>query len=112
VAGHSYDHIFTVLKINNMNKKEIKNAITKDVCAFVTNLGYMIDDDGFHGSLTFQRHGSSIDDSIEWNRTYQDAVCLNWASDQTKLDVQAITAYMGPRIEWWNAQYQPKRATA
>jgi hypothetical protein len=95
-----------------MNKKEIKNAITKDVCAFVTNLEYSIDDDGFHGSLTFQRHGSSIDDSIEWNRTYQDAVCLNWASDQTKLDVQAINAYMGPRIEWWNLQYQPKRAMA
>jgi hypothetical protein len=95
-----------------MNKKEIKNAITKDVCAFVTNLGYSIDDDGFHGSLTFQRHDSSIDDSIEWNRTYQDAICLNWASDQTKLDVQAINAYIGPRIEWWNAQYQPKRATA
>jgi hypothetical protein len=100
------------IKLISMNKKEIKNAITKDVCAFVTNLGYSIDDDGFHGSLTFQRHGSSIDDSIEWNRSYQDAVCLNWASDQTKLDVQAINAYMGPRIEWWNAQYQPKRAVA
>ena len=95
-----------------MNKKEIKNAITKDVCAFVTNLGYIIDDDGFHGSLTFQRPDTDIDESIEWNRSYQEAVCLNWASDQTKLDVQAIDAYMSCRIEWWNAQYQPKRTTA
>ena len=95
-----------------MNKKEIKNAITKDVCAFVTNLGYSIDDDGFHGSLTFQRPDTDIDESIEWNRSYQEAVCLNWASDQTKLDVQAIDAYMSCRIEWWNAQYQPKRAMA
>jgi len=96
-----------------MNKKEIKNAITKDVCAFVTKLGYMIDDDGFHGSLEFRKPESKThDDTIEWNRSYQEPVCVNWASDQTKLDVQAIIAYMGPRIEWWNAQYQPKRATA
>jgi hypothetical protein len=95
-----------------MNKKEIKNAITKDVCAFVTNLGYSIDDDGFHGSLTFQRHGSSIDDSIEWNRSYQDAVCLNWASDKTKADADAIDAHMKPIIEQYNNQYTPKRATA
>ena len=101
-----------VIKLISMNKKEIKNAITKDVCAFVTNLGYIIDDDGFHGSLTFQRPDTGIDDSIEWNRSYQDAVCLNWAGDQTKLDVQAIDAYMSCRIEWWNAQYVPKRAVA
>jgi hypothetical protein len=92
-----------------MNKKEIKNAITREVCAFVTNLGYSIDDDGFHGSLTFQRHGSSIDDSIEWNRSYQDAVCLNWASDQTKADCEAIDAHMKPIIEHYNAQYVDKR---
>jgi hypothetical protein len=92
-----------------MNKKEIKNAITREVCAFVTNLGYSIDDDGFHGSLTFQRHGSSIDDSIEWNRSYQDAVCLNWSSDQTKADCEAIDAHMKPIIEHYNAQYVDKR---
>jgi len=61
-----------------MNKKEIKNAITKEVCAFVTNLGYMIDDDGFHGSLTFSKPGTSMDDSIEWNRSYQETCTLNW----------------------------------
>ncbi len=52
-----------------MNKKEIKNMITRTVCQFVSDLGYSVDDDGFHGSLTFQKHGSSIDDSIEWNRS-------------------------------------------
>ena len=95
-----------------MNKKEIKNAITKEVCAFVTNLGYIIDDDGFHGSLTFQRPGTSIDDSIEWNRSYQESVCLNWASDDTKFDCGLIDKHMKPIIEHYNAQYQPKRATA
>jgi len=95
-----------------MNKKEIRNAITKEVCSFVTNLGYIIDDDGFHGSLTFQRPDTNIDESIEWNRSYQDSVCLNWASDQTKADCEAIDAHMKPIIEHYNNQYQPKRAMA
>jgi len=88
-----------------MNKKEINNAMTKDVCAFVTNLGYSIDDDGFHGSLTFQRPGSSIDDSIEWNRSYQETCVLNWASDETKSDAGLIDAHMKPIIEHYNNQY-------
>ena len=92
-----------------MNKREIVNAITREVCAFVTNLGYSIDDDGFHGSLTFQKHGSSIDDSIEWNRSYQEAVTFNWASDVVKADCEKIDAHMKPIIEHYNAQYVDKR---
>ena len=95
-----------------MNKKEIKNAITKDVCAFVTNLGYIIDDDGFHGSLTFQRPDTDIDESIEWNRSYREAVCVNWASDDVKADCEAINEYMKSVIIYWEAQYTPKRAVA
>ena len=95
-----------------MNKKEIKNAITREVCAFVTNLGYTIDDDGFHGSLTFQKPGESIDESIEWNRSYQEAVCVNWASDECKADCEAIDAHMKPIIEHYNNQYTPKRVMA
>lgn len=95
-----------------MNKKEIRNAITKEVCAFVTNLGYIIDDDGFHGSLTFQRPGTSIDDSIEWNRSYQDTCVLNWASDDTKFDAALIDKHMKPIIEHYNNQYINKRVMA
>ena len=96
-----------------MNKKEIKNDITREVCAFVTNLGYIIDDDGFHGSLTFMKPGAKThDDSIEWNRSYQSAVCLNWSSDETKFDCALIDKYMKPIIEQYNNQCQPKRATA
>ena len=95
-----------------MNKKEIKNMITRTVCQFVSDLGYSIDDDGFHGSLTFQKHGSSIDDSIEWNRSYQDAICVNWASDEAKADCEAINEYMKSIIIYWEAQYTPKRAVA
>jgi hypothetical protein len=92
-----------------MNKKEIKNAITREVCAFVTNLGYIIEDDGFHGSITFQKPGRSIDDSIEWNRSYQEAVTYNWADDETKMYAEAINAYMEPIIAYWNLQYVDKR---
>ena len=93
-----------------MNKKEIRNAITREVCAYVTNLGYIIDDDGFHGSLTFMKPESKThDDSIEWNRTYQEAVTVNWASDETKADCEAIDAHMKPIIEHYNAQYIDKR---
>ena len=95
-----------------MNKKEIKNAITKEVCSFVTNLGYIIEDDGFHGSITFQKPDKAIDNSIEWNRSYQEAVTYNWADDETKADCEAIDAHMKPIIKHYNNQYQPKRATA
>jgi hypothetical protein len=96
-----------------MNKKEIRNAITKAVCEYVTtNLGYLVDDDGFHGSLTFQKPDTSIDESIEWNRTYQEAVTLNWASDDTKHDAELIDKYMKPIIEHYNSQYIDKRVMA
>ena len=95
-----------------MNKKEIVRAITREVCAYVKSLGYEIEDDGFHGSISFQKPNTNIDESIEWNRSYQEAVTFNWASDETKLDAGLIDAYMKPRIEYWNAQYEPKRAVA
>ena len=112
LGWHGSVRIFTVLKINNMNKKEIRNAITREVCAYVTELGYMIDDDGFHGSLTFSKPGTGIDESIEWNRSYQECVTLNWASDDTKFDAGLIDKHMTPIIEHYNAQYTPKRAVA
>ena len=92
-----------------MNKKEIVRAITYKVCEFAKSLGYIIEDDGFGGNLTFIQPGESIDNCIEWNRSYQEAVTLNWASDITKIHAQAIDNYMGPVIEWYNAQYVDKR---
>ena len=95
-----------------MNKKEIKNAITREVCAYAQLLGYVIEDDGFHGSISFCKPENNIDESIEWNRSYQDAVTFNWASDETKADAEKINDHMKPIIEHYNNQYQPKRATA
>ena len=99
-----------------MNKKEIKNAITREVCAYVESIGYTVEDDGFHGSLTFIKYDNNktttSDDWIEWNRSYQEACTFNWASDQTKADCEAIDTHMKPIIEHYNAQYEPKRAVA
>ena len=93
-----------------MNKKEIRNAITKEVCSFVTNLGYSIDDDGFGGRLQFMKpNAKDVYDGIEWSRSYQESVCVNWASDETKADCEKIDAHMKPIIEHYNAQYVDKR---
>ena len=96
-----------------MNKKEIQHAITREVCAFVTNLGYIISDDGMGGYLTFMKPDTKRhDDTIEWHRSYQETCVLNWASDEVKADAAKIDAHMAPIIENYNDQYVPKRATA
>jgi len=93
-----------------MNRKEIVRAITYKVCEFAQSLGYTIEDDGFGGSLTFMKpDANDAYDCIEWNRSYQDAVCVNWADASVKADCDKIDAYMKPIIEYYNAQYVDKR---
>ena len=100
-------------KINNMNKKEIKNAINKAAYAFAESLGYEMFDDGMGGSVTFMKPGTKRhDDTIEWHRSYQETCVLNWASDEIKADADAIDAHMKPIIEQYNNQYTPKRVMA
>ena len=93
-----------------MNKKEIVRAITYKVCEFAQSLGYTIDDDGFGGRLQFMKpNAKDVYDGIEWSRSYQESVCVNWASDETKADCEKIDAHMKPIIEHYNAQYIDKR---
>jgi len=92
-----------------MNKREIVRAITYKVCEFVQSLDYIIEDDGFSGNIMFIKPGNRIDEGIEWNRSYQETVTLNWASDETKADAEKIDAHMKPIIEHYNAQYVDKR---
>ena len=113
VVGQGYSHIFTVLKINNMNKKEIKNAINKAAYAFAESLGYEMHDDGMGGSVTFMKPGTKRhDDTIEWSRGYHETCTLNWAGDEIKADADAIDAHMKPIIEHYNNQYINKRVMA
>ena len=96
-----------------MNKKEIKNAINKAAYKLAESMGYEIHDDGMGGSVTFMKpETKSVDDTIDWHRSYHSTCVLNWASDEVKLDAGLIDAQMKPIIEHYNAQYTPKRAVA
>lgn len=88
-----------------MNKKEIRSAINKAAYKYAESLGYDISDDGMGGSVTFIKPGASIDDSIDWHRSYQETCTLNWASDDTKFDAGLIDKHMKPIIEQYNNQY-------
>jgi hypothetical protein len=96
-----------------MNKKEIKNAINKAAYELAESMGYEIHDDEGDGTVSFIPHEyTTIDDTITWHRSSHDTCVLNWSSDKTKADADAIDAHMKPIIEQYNNQYQPKRATA
>jgi len=101
------------IKLKNMNKKEIKSAINKAAYAFVESMGYEVHDDEGDGTVSFVPHEyTTIDDTITWHRSSHDTCVLNWSSDKTKADADAIDEHMKPIIEQYNNQYQPKRATA
>ena len=101
------------IKINNMNKKEIKSAINKAAYALAESMEYEVHDDEGDGTVSFVPHEyTTIDDTITWHRSYHNTCVLNWSSDKTKADADAIDAHMKPIIEHYNNQYQPKRATA
>lgn len=92
-----------------MNKKEIRNAINKAAFVFAESLGYQVSDDNDGSSVTFMKpEAETIDDSIEWSRSYHETCVLNWASDQTQADAELIDAHMKPIIEHYNSQYVAK----
>ena len=92
-----------------MNKKEIKSAINKAAYQFAESLGYEIHDDGMGGTVTFIKpDATTIDNTIEWHRSYHDTCVLNWASDETKADADKIDEYMEPIIEDFKDQYTSK----
>ena len=88
-----------------MNKKEIRNAINKAAYQYAESLGYQVSDDNDGSYVTFWKPGLGGEDTIDWSRSSHDTCVLNWASDQTKADAQAIDDYMKPIIEHYNNQY-------
>ena len=96
-----------------MNKKEIKSAINKAAYALAESMGYEVHDDEGDGTVSFIPHEYiTIDDTITWHRSSHETCVLNWSSDKTKADADAIDAHMKPIIEHYNNQYTPKHATA
>jgi len=96
-----------------MNKKEIRSAINKAAYAFAESMGYEIHDDEGDGTVLFAPVDyTSADDTITWHRSSHDTCVLNWSSDKTKADADAIDAHMKPIIKYLNDQYINKRAAS
>ena len=96
-----------------MNKKEIKSAINKAAYAFAESMGYEIHDNEGDGTVLFAPVDyTSADDTITWHRSSHDTCVLNWSSDKTKADADAIDAHMKPIIKYLNDQYVNKRAAS
>ena len=78
-----------------MNKSEVRKAVNKAVFEFAKSLGYMIDDHGEGGRVTFTKpNAKTIDDSIEYSRSQQSTCTLNWASRTTKADETKIEKFI------------------
>lgn len=96
-----------------MNKKEIRSAINKAAYAFAESMGYEIHDDEGDGTVLFAPVDyTSADDTITWHRSSHDTCVLNWSSDKTKADADAIDAHMKPIIKYLNDQYINKCAVS
>ena len=96
-----------------MNKKEIRSAINKAAYAFAESMGYEIHDNEGDGTVLFAPVDyTSADDTITWHRSSHDTCVLNWSSDKTKADADAIDAHMKPIIKYLNDQYVNKRAVS
>ena len=96
-----------------MNKKEIKSAINKAAYELAESMGYEVHDDEGDGTVSFIPHEyTTIDDTITWHRSYHETCVLNWSSDKTKADAEAIDAHMKPIIKYLNDQYINKRAAS
>jgi len=96
-----------------MNKKEIRSAINKAAYAFAESMGYEIHDNEGDGTVLFAPVDyTSADDTITWHRSSHDTCVLNWSSDKTKADADAIDAHMKPIIKYLNDQYINKRAVS
>jgi len=96
-----------------MNKKEIRSAINKAAYEYAESLGYEVHDNEGDGTVLFAPVDyTSADDTITWHRSSHDTCVLNWSSDQTKADADAIDVHMKPIIEHYNNQYINKRVMA
>ena len=90
-----------------MTKKEIRNAINKEVYIFAEKLGYQMSDDNDGSYVTFSKPNEiSADNTIDYSRSYHECCVLNWASDKVKADAALIDEFAAATkadIEWKQA---------
>ena len=77
-----------------MTKKEIRNAINREVYIFAEKLGYQMSDDNDGSYVTFYKFESdACDDMIDYMRSEHTTCVLNNASDECKADADLIDEY-------------------
>jgi len=92
-----------------MNKKEIRSAINKAAYELAESMGYEVHDDEGDGTVLFAPDDyTSADDTITWHRSSHDTCVLNWSSDKTKADAEAIDQHMAPIIKHYSDLYISK----
>jgi hypothetical protein len=83
-----------------MTKKEIRSAINKSVYQFAEALGYLMSDDNDGSYVTFTKSDSkSLDDSIDYSRSYHETYVLRNASDEVKSDAEKIDAFAKEQVK-------------
>ena len=86
-----------------MNKTELRKALNKLVFEMVTGLGYIIDDDGDGGRVTFIKPNfKNYHDSIEYQRSNFDVCVLDDASDEVKEDAKTIEWFINTQRKSFN----------
>jgi hypothetical protein len=85
-----------------MNKTQMKKEINSRFYSYIENNfpQYELDFDQGGGRvyLVPTNSTSSLDGSIEYHQSYHDLVCFNWASEETKEDVNTMQAYINNNI--------------
>jgi hypothetical protein len=85
-----------------MNKTQMKKEINSRFYSYIENNfpQYELDFDQGGGRvyLVPTNSTSSSDGSIEYHQSYHDLVCFNWASEETKEDVNTMQTFINNNI--------------
>jgi uncharacterized FlaG/YvyC family protein len=78
-----------------MTKTEIKKHINKSVYEFATALGYQMSDDNDGSYVTFSKSNfTSYYDTIDYHRSYQEAMVMKGACDESVADADKINEFV------------------
>jgi hypothetical protein len=85
-----------------MTKTEIKRQVNSRFYQYVTENfpQYELDFDQGGGRvyLVHTSGTNSSDNSIEYHQSYHDLVCFNWASEETKQDINIMQTFINNNI--------------
>lgn len=78
-----------------MTKTEQKKHINKSVYEFAIALGYQMSDDNDGSYVTFSKSNfTSYYDTIDYHRSYQEAIVMKGACDESVTDADKINEFV------------------